>query len=123
MKIYNYLEAEANDICNYLTQDLDKNMLTKLLKSPTKEIQEKVHDEIKNDDTITGSASGSYAFDKLKAERFLFGNWNLLKESIEELNVFDNIIELGPEWADVAIRVYLFDQAFDRAIIKLQEPK
>lgn len=119
MQIYNYLEAETNDIYNYLTHDLDKNMLVRLLESPTEEIKEMVRNKIKDSSTITGSASGSYTFNPLKAERYLLGNWNLLKEALTELKVFNNIVELGPEWADVAIRVYLFDQAFESALIKL----
>ena len=107
--MYNYLENEIEDIKEYLKETKERNF-------------EKLYDMLWVEDTITGNASGSYTFSTYQAEENLVGNFNLLKEAIEEFgcNGID-ILEKGAEWCDVTIRCYLLGEALQTALDEIEE--
>lgn len=107
---YNYLENEVLDVKDYIKDNHYS------LKSDRDCLAEELSETLMLDDTVTGNASGSYTFNTLQAEQNLVGNWNLLQEAVEELAPDINILEKGPEWCDVLVRVYLLDQAIDQTL-------
>ena len=96
---YDYYESIKEDILNYYTDEqLQKDY-------------NELYDEMFNDDSITGNASGSYTFNAYEAEENLCHNMDLLKEACEMFGCdVSEEIERGPETCDVTIRCYLLGQ-------------
>ena len=98
-EIYNYRRAVTEDLIDYLAEghiEPDNADIDQLVQS----------------DFVTGAGSGSYTMDKLVAERHLVGNFNLLRQAVDELEPNFDLLTQGAEAADVIIRQYLVLQAF-----------
>lgn len=71
---------------------------------------------------MTGNASGSYFFNSYKAGEALAHNWDLLEEALEAFGQKGtDILEEGPEAADVTIRCYLLPEAIATVLDELEE--
>lgn len=114
-KIYDYFNSVVSDVIDYLKEN-------NLDKKPELIDTDELYDELINNDSVTGNASGSYTFNTVQAEQNLVGNWQLLDESLDELGCAVDILKEGPEWCDVAIRCYLLPDAISTAIKRLQLP-
>lgn len=113
MERYNYLEAMAADIKNYVK---DHESLKQREGETTGEYRGRLYYALIEVDAITGSASGAYT-SQINAEEYLCHNWNLLCEALNEFSYGDmgKLLEKGPEACDVAIRCYLLREAIDVA--------
>lgn len=109
---YNYLEAVKEDVKEYIENEIDFSDFDSV-----EELEEKLHDDLFVDDSVTGNASGSYYCNSWKAEEALSHNWNLLAEALREFGEDGtNILEEGAEAMDVTIRCYLLSQAISEVI-------
>ena len=107
MEKYNYLENVKEDVRNFI----EENNIT-VDNDNREEIEEQLNDELWNDDTITGNASGSYFYNRYSAAEAIAYNWDLLAEALDAFGYEDfNPIKKGEEWCDVIIRCYLLPQA------------
>lgn len=107
MRTYNYREAMADDIREYIHENID---LAEWVGS-REGLEEKLNDELWIYDGVTGNASGSYTCNTYRAEEYLCHNWDLLAEALTEFGCDGiNPIEKGAEWCDVTIRCYLLGQ-------------
>lgn len=106
--MYNYYEEIREDVKEYLKNTDERDFDT-------------LYDEMFVDDGITGNASGSYTFSSIEAEENLVGNWELLREALEEFCCEENAIEKGAEWCDVTIRCYLLPRVLWEVLEKLVE--
>lgn len=124
MKMYSYPKAVKSDIREYLKEELDVGTFGLLIQGDDDTI-ETVREQLFEDDSVTGNASGSYTMNTLKAEENLVGNWDLLEEAMSEFDLHVNPIEKGAEWCDSLIRCYLVDWCFTEALkeITKQETK
>ena len=103
MEKYNYREVMAEDIRRYIFE----NNISGEDFETAEDAQEKLHDMLWAENSVTGNGSGSYFCNAYEAEEAIAHNWDLLKEACEEFGVYGNPIERGAEWADVTIRCYL----------------
>lgn len=109
---YNYLEAVKEDVKEYIKNEIDFSDFDSV-----EELEEKLHDDLFVDDSVTGNASGSYYCNSWKAEEALFHNWDLLAEALREFGEDGtDILEKGAEAMDVTIRCYLLSQAISEVI-------
>ena len=102
MKRHDYESAIKNDIIYYIVE----NGIT-ITESNRSEIEERLLDELWNEDSVTGNASGSYTYNQFTAEENLCHNWVLLASALDEFGAIENPLKDGAEKADVAIRCYL----------------
>lgn len=113
---YNYQEsikADIRDYWDYMKDDTDfEHFLNKHGYVDKAALYEYLDSELYSKDDITGITSGSYTGDKTEAEENICGNWDLLREAIREFGDYTavDIINKGPECADVTIRCYLFSE-------------
>lgn len=106
---YDYFEEMKKDVKEYLENTNERDF-------------DNLHDEMWNDDSITGSASGSYTISTYKAEENICHNWDLLKEALEEFGTdFGEALEKGAEFCDVTIRCYLLGQVLQDVLDELEE--
>ena len=122
MKIYSYPSHVKQDIKKFIEARLDNGTFGLLIQDDQDTIED-VKDLLFNQDEITGNGSGSYTMNKMKAEQNLNGNWDLLKESRDELAHDVDLIERGPEFCDVLIRCYLLDWCFNKALSEIVKDK
>lgn len=107
MCTYNYREAMADDIREYIHEEIN---LAEWV-GRRDELEEQLNDDLWICDSVTGNASGSYTFNTWKAEEYLCHNWDILADALAEFGC-DNVnpIDKGAEWCDVTIRCYLLGQ-------------
>lgn len=106
--VYNYYEEVKEDVREAL-KDTDCRDFDKL------------YDVLYYSDSVTGYGSSSYTIDRLRAEKNLNGNWNLLVDAIESYGYDCNPIAKGAEWCDVMIRCYLLDSVLSDVLEELEE--
>ena len=75
------------------------------------EFVEFLNDELFCDDSVTGNGSGSYFFNRWKAEEAICHNLWLYEDCIEE---FGGTPKFDPESIDVLIRCYLLSQVLQK---------
>lgn len=122
MKIYSYPSHVKQDIKTFIEKRLDSGTFGMLVQGDEDTIED-VKDLMFDQDDVTGNGSGSYTFNTLKAEECLVGNWDLLREAKDELDPNTDLIEKGPEYADVLIRCYLLDWCFRKALDEIVKEK
>lgn len=117
MKNYNYLESIKADIKQYLEDEFSYRYadLTK------EEIEEQLHDDLWDNDSITGNGSGSYTFNREDAKKCVLDNMDLCVESLREFCVESETVAnkfLNEDWEyfDVTIRCYLLSQAINEVL-------
>lgn len=121
MQKYNYLKEETHDVMDYLLgnyvvktiEDFDRDDLTDL------------QDDLFNEDSVTGNASGIYTFSESEAEENLLYNRDLLVEALKKFAVpswelLYNYLD-DPEAEDVLVRCYLLPQAIEAAVKNIKE--
>lgn len=116
--MYNYNNNIINDIHNYLRETYSKEELAEKLLEPA-EFEDELNEALWADDSVTGNASGSYTFSSYTAQEYLVGNWDLLREALQEFGGADRAIEEGPEFCDVTIRCYLLSGCINTVINEL----
>lgn len=121
---YNYLEAMVEDIRNYLTEcnDWDVDDLLHF----RSDVEEKLHDDLWVEDSVTGNTSGSYTFNRYQAEIQVCDNMDLLNEmckefGIEAETIGQKFLDEEWEWMDVSIRCYLLGQAISQALDEIEK--
>ena len=114
---YNYLNAVAEDVREYINNEIDLNEW----RGDRDGLEEKLNNDLWIVDSVTGNASGSYTFSTWQAEEYLAHNWEVLEEALAEFGNTENPIEKGAEWCDVTIRCYLLGQAIAEVLDDLEE--
>ena len=101
-----YLDMIEDDVRKWIDENIDLDDW----KGDRDGLEEKLHDELFNEDSVTGNASGSYYCNAYKAEEDIANHWDLLAEALEKFGGNITAVEMldkGAEWCDVAIRCYL----------------
>lgn len=106
MEKYNYFEAVAEDVRNYINEEINLSEW-----EDKEELEEWLRDELWASDRVTGNGSGSYTFNTWEAEENLCHNMDLLQEALTEFGCGLEYLERGAEACDVTIRCYLLSQA------------
>ena len=115
--MYNYLENVTTDAKQAILENLKYWDFTN-----REELEEVANDELWNDDSVTGNASGSYTFNTWQAEENLCHNMDKLEEACDAFGQdIGEAVKQGAEYCDVTIRCYLLGQAISAAIDELEE--
>lgn len=107
---YDYRYEMRKDIMRALQNDYESRDFDELF------------DALFVNDSVTGNASGSYTFCTYTAELYLAGNWDLLRDALEEFGCSSvDILEKGAEWCDVTIRCYLLGEILKECLDDLEK--
>lgn len=117
MKTYHYTH-EVTKAVERVIDTLDTGTYGLLLQRDEDTIQD-LKDDLFVTDDVTGNGSGSYTFNTRTAEENLIGNWDLLRDAHRDLCPDVDLIEKGPEWCDVLIRVYVLNWYIENALNKI----
>lgn len=117
MERYDYLEVVTNDAKQAILENLENWNF-----SDREELEEIANDNLWNNDSVTGNASGSYTCNAWEAEENLCHNIDELEEACNEFGQdMGEAVKHGAEYCDVTIRCYLLSQAISAAIDELEE--
>lgn len=116
--MYNYLEEVKDSVVDYLVENGDY-MLEQGIDIFNPNV---LYEELRDEDSVTGNASGSYTMNRETAKGYILDGDNLQLaaeayiglESVEQFakDVSDN----NYEYLDVTIRIFLLPQAIDLAL-------
>lgn len=113
---YDYLESIKDDVRQYIS---DEDINVKAYDNRY-DLETELHDELWDNDNVTGNASGSYTFSTWQAEEYLAHNLDLLEEACNEFCCdIGEAVRNGAEYCDVTIRCYLLDQAISEVLDEL----
>ena len=118
---YDYYEATTNNVLEYIEENIDFSDFEN-----REELEEKLYDDCWVSDSVTGNASGSYTFNRYKAQELVFDNMELCKEALEEFcvpmeEVAEKFLEEDFEYFDVTIRCYILATCISNALDVLEE--
>lgn len=103
MEKYDYFTEMSNDIQEWLKENNIKEI--------TNENYDEIYDKLWTEDSVTGNASGSYWYNKWKAEEALCHNLDLAFEACDKFGYEEDLRKIGEAQAlDVIIRCYLLHQ-------------
>ena len=120
MTNYNYLEAMIEDVKEYLRNEAEYDQDDLFYNRSY--LEEKLHDELWCNDSVTGNASGSYTFSTWKAEEYLCHNYDELADACEAFGQdIGEAVKRGAEFCDVTIRCYLLGRAISEALDEIEE--
>ena len=112
---YNYLEAIKEDIKNYLLDNISEYDTSDL-----DDFKETLYDDLWEEDSVTGNASGSYTFTREEAKEYVGDNLDLMVEAFKEFGdtsrLLDYLKNFDFEAIDSTIRCYLLGQAIDEVL-------
>ena len=107
--LYNYHIAVKDDIREYIKENYG---------TVTEEMRSDVFDEVLDDDSVTGNASGSYTMNRAIAKEYVIENIDLLNRAADEYgfdkkDIGEQFLSEQWEYLDVLIRLYLVGEYFD----------
>lgn len=118
MERHDYRTEMMEDVRNYIEENMD---FIKYYEGRRETLENRLNDDLFNDDSVTGNGSGSYYFSSWKAEEALCHNSDLLGEAMENFGLdTTEILEHGPEWCDVIIRCYLLPEVIHDVLDELE---
>lgn len=116
MEKYDYLEAVTADVLNYI-----KEHNISVTTDNREEVEEVLNEELFNNDSVTGNASGSYTFNAWEADENICHNIELLGEALREFGCDPDYLLKSAEACDVTIRCYLLSQAISAALDEVED--
>ena len=119
---YRYEDAMRADILEYIRENFTDEEIREQLQDYRFRWEDQLRDDLWTVDSVTGNASGSYWFNRYKAEQAIAGNWDLLEDALSEFCCDGvNAISKGAEWCDVTIRCYLLGGCLADVLDDLEE--
>ena len=113
---YNYLEELKSDVKNYINEVASDYMDCEDMD----ELRDSLYDNLWDEDSVTGNGSGSYPFNREKANEYVSDNMALMVEAYKEFDSIESLVDdleaLDFETIDVTIRCYLLSQALDEVL-------
>lgn len=121
---YNYRKAMIEDIINYIRENYTGAEIAEKLET-REEWEEELNDNLWIEDSVTGNASGSYTFSRLKAREYVLSNPDTLKEALVEFctdaaTVGEKFLSEDWEYFDTTIRCYLLNESICNALNDLE---
>ena len=122
--MYNYFEAVKEDVLQAIRDNYTSEEIAEKLHEDRDGFVEQLNDDLWIDDSVTGNGSGSYTFNSYEASQNLVGNYDLVREVVDEFcidasTVAENID--NPEYWDVSIRCFYLYRAIDEALNELED--
>lgn len=122
---YNYRKAMIEDIINYIRENYTGAEIAEKLET-REEWEEELNDNLWIEDSITGNASGSYTFSRIKAREYVLSDPDTLREALAEFcedaaTVGEKFLSEDWEYFDVTIRCYLLGESIRGALDKLEK--
>ena len=115
-----YIEQIKKDVLEWIGENEED--FKEKAKEGREAVEEWLNDELFNNDSVTGNASGSYTFSTWQAEENIAHERELIEETAENFGeTAGELWERGAEAVDVSIRCYLLGEAIGEALDEVEE--
>lgn len=119
--MYNYFDAMKKDVMGYIEDNIDLSEW----KGNRDELEEKLRDDLWTEDSVTGNGSGSYTFNRVKAQLYVLDNIDELVEAcnefcVDDATVGEKFLSEDWEWFDVTLRCYFLSMVVGECLDDLQ---
>ena len=116
---YDYREVMKSDIMDYLEECVEN------FNEFDMDNYDEIYDELWINDSVTGNASGSYTFNRLRAEQYVKENLPLCIEAMIEFGFSaedfgKKVYDDEWEYLDVTIRCYLLDGCLSEVLEEME---
>lgn len=112
---YDYYANVKDDVLTYINDEIRPGEFW-----DRDELDLHLNDELFSDGSVTGNGCGSYTLNRSQAKEYVLDNTDLLKESIEEFDSKDKLIDWffddDYESMDVTIRCYVLGSCINDAL-------
>lgn len=116
--MYDYYKAVKDDVLNYIKEEVDMNGMD------LDELKERLWEDLRNNDSVTGNPSGSYTFCQCEAQKYVEENKDLVREMCGEFDSWERIANWwltdDYELIDVYLRLYVLGNAIEMAVEELE---
>ena len=118
--MYNYFDAMKADVMDYINNKASEDDYMNV-----SEYKDSLYEELWNEDSVTGNASGTYFCNSYKAMNAVLDNLDILRDAIHEFGETTSDVGeafLNEDWEslDVTIRCYVLNQVIDSCINELE---
>lgn len=121
--MYDYFEAVKEDVLQAIRDNYTSKEIAEKLHEDRDSFLEHLNDDLWIDDRVTGNGSGSYTFNSYKASENLVGNYDLVREVVDEFGIEASTVAEhidDPEYWDVSIRCFYLYSAIDEVLDELE---
>lgn len=114
---YNYLEAVKEDVLQYIKDYIDLDEY-----ESRDELEEKLNDDLWDDDYVTGNGSGTYTSSTEEAKEYVIdsgfdGLEDMISDfGIEAKDLGEHLANGEWDWFDVSLRCHWLGQAIGEAL-------
>jgi hypothetical protein len=119
-----YLEQIKEDIRNYIEENYTTKEISEKMEDRV-EFEETLNDELWIDDAVTGNGSGSYTFDRSKAQAFVLADIETVQEALREFcvdadTIAKKFLESDWEYFDVTARCYVLGMGISEVLDEIE---
>ena len=120
-----YLEQIKEDIRNYIEENYTTEEISEKMEDRD-EFEEMLNDELWTDDNVTGNGSGSYTFDRSKAQEFVLADIETVQEALQEFcveadTIAKKFLESDWEYFDVTARCYVLSMGISEVLDEIEK--
>lgn len=121
--MYDYFNEMVNDVKDYIETNYNLDCIKEEF-SDADEFEDRLNDELWNEDSVTGNGSGSYTFSRAQAKDYVTDNIDRLQEAIVDFgldatDVAEHFLNEDWEYFDVTIRCNTLSGAINQALDEL----
>jgi hypothetical protein len=119
-----YLEQIKEDIRNHIEENYTNEEISEKMENRD-EFEEMLNDELWTDDNVTGNGSGSYTFDRSKAQEFVLADIETVQEALREFcveadTIAEKFLESDWEYFDVTARCYVLGMGISEVLDEIE---
>ena len=120
-----YLEQIKEDIRNHIKENYTNEEISEKMEDRD-EFEEMLNDELWTDDNVTGNGSGSYTFDRSKAQEFVLADIETVQEALREFcveadTIAKKFLESDWEYFDVTARCYVLSMGISEVLDEIEK--
>lgn len=115
-----YLEQIKEDIMDYIKENYTTEEITEKMEDRDS-FEEELNEELWIDDSVTGNGSGSYTFDRIKAQEYVLADIETVQEALREFcieadTIAKKFLESDWEYFDVTARCYVLSMGISEVL-------
>ena len=119
-----YLEQVKKNIMEYIKSEYSIDKIMEKMEDRYS-FQEELEELLWTDDAVTGNGSGSYTFDRIKAQEFVLADIETVQEALREFcveadTIAKKFLESDWEYFDVTARCYVLSMGISEVLDEIE---
>lgn len=119
-----YLEQIKENIRNYINENYTNEEISEKMEDRDS-FEEELNDDLWIDDSVTGNGSGSYTFNRAKAQEYVLNDIDTVQEALREFcveadTIAKKFLESDWEYFDVTARCYVLGMGISKVLDEIE---